>query len=106
MRRLARMDPAEGAARRETRAQLLASGIPAAHVDQVVDVGFHAAQRALDSLHDVVFSAGDTRVIITALGVALGLAKARFEDQEKVMVEVGTKVGLRSKSLVVGGNHG
>ena len=55
----AREDHAERLARGETRQGLLDSGIPAAHVDQVVDLGFHAAAEAIEKLNSIVFSAAE-----------------------------------------------
>lgn len=92
--------------RSSTRAQLIANGVPSQYVDQVVDLGFHAAERAIDTLNNIVWTAGDQRVGITALGVAIGIAQNRLTQMLEAMVEVGTAAGLPTKEIVVEAHHG
>ena len=97
------MEPSEAKSRRDLRRKLLEQGMPAEHVGLVVDLAFHAAERACSSLHDVVFSAPDRRTSITALGIALGLARERFAFLEAEMIRIaGDTPGLRVKAVALG----
>jgi hypothetical protein len=100
---MGREDHAERLARDETRQALLDSGIPVAHVDQVVDLGFHAAAEAIEKLNAIVFSAADERVSITALGIAIGIAQTRLEALQTAMIKIGTDAGRPVKRFTVGG---
>jgi len=91
----------EAHARRETRARLIGSGIPLEHVDAIVDLGFRASQRSIDVLHDTVFGAGDQRVSITALGIALSLTMQRMAHLQAEMIRIGGDGGLPVKSFFV-----
>jgi hypothetical protein len=93
--------------RQVVRAELVASGIPATHVDQVVDLGFHAAEQACAKLHEIVFSAGDERVSITAIGVAISIAQVRLQNLQEAMIAAAEEVDKPVRHLTVkGSQHG
>ena len=100
------LDRPDLAARQEVREKLAASGIPATHVDQVVDLGFHAADRACATLQDIAFSSDDERVSITALGVALSVALSRLAIMQEAMVAVAGETGRPVKHFTVGAKNG
>lgn len=100
------MVPGEARVRKETRDTLVQGGIPAAHADQVVDLGFSAAEAALEKLQDVVFAHEDERVSITALGVAISIAEMRLEALQSAMVTAGAIGGRPVKMFTVGGARG
>lgn len=97
------MIPGEATARRQTREQLLGTGIPGAYVDQVVDLGFHAAELACEKLQDVVFTADDDRVSLTALGVAISVAQMRLDALQQAMLTVAQTTGKPVRRFTVGG---
>lgn len=90
-------------ARRQVRTKLLEKGIPAVYVDQIADLGFHAADRAAATLQDIVFTAGDERISITALGVAISIAQVRLQTLQEAMIAAAEDSGLPVKQFSVGG---
>ena len=98
-----RMIPGEARVRDETRQKLADTGIPAAYIDQVVDLGFEAAELACEKLQDVVFAADDERVSITALGVAISVAQMRLEALQQAMLTVAAAKGKPVRQFRVGG---
>jgi hypothetical protein len=92
--------------RTPVRAQLIETGVPSEHVDQIVDLGFHAAERALDTLDNIVWSSGDKRISLTALGVAISLAQNRLNELQQAMLQAGAKAGMRASSVMVEAHHG
>jgi hypothetical protein len=91
--------------RQEVRAELVASGIPSTHVDRVVDLGFDAAEQACAKLHEIVFSGGDERVSITAIGVAISIAQVRLENLQHAMIAAAEELGKPVRHLTVKGSH-
>ncbi|WP_395391424.1 hypothetical protein WBP07_12495 [Novosphingobium sp. BL-8A] len=102
----AKVDPSEWMLRQQTRQQLVGKGIPASHVDVVVDLAFTAAQRAADQLHKFVFADRDERVAITAIGVAIGITHYRLDLLQEAMIDAARKNGRAIKGFAVGGVHG
>lgn len=67
--------------------------IPAAHVDEVVDVACHAATEALDALQRISFEApSDQRIAISASTLAMSLLRHRVAE----LIEVSEKVAQQS----------
>lgn len=71
--------------------------VPAAHVDEVVDIALHAATQSLDALQRVAFDAHpDQRVAICASTLAISLVQHRLqvlkECAEKVAADAGMSV--------------
>ncbi|EJU14800.1 hypothetical protein LH128_01814 [Sphingomonas sp. LH128] len=99
-------DRHEAVARIEVRESLAASGIPAEHIEEIVELGFEAAHRARAALHDTVFSAEDERVAITALGVAISVAINNLQTLQAAMVETAEAAGRPVRRFTVGGVHG
>ena len=100
------LDRFDLALRQEVRAKLIALELPQSHIDQVVDLGFHAAERACGTLQDIVFSAGDERVSVTAMGVAVSLARERLDMMLEAMIAAANDVGRPVKHFTVGGKNG
>lgn len=100
------MDRYDLALRQEVRRQLVASGVPETHADQVVDLGFHAADTACARLQEIAFSAEDERISITALGVAISVALSRLATMQEAMIAAGAESGRPIRHFTVGGDHG
>ena len=68
--------------RRMIRKQLIAAGAPPASVDVMVDLGFHAAQRACEALLATVMAAPGKAEVVQASMIAVGVLRARLEAME------------------------
>jgi hypothetical protein len=67
--------------------------IPAAHVNEVVDIACHATVQALDALQRIAFDGHpDQRIAISASTLAMSLIRHRVND----LIEVSEKVAKES----------
>lgn len=80
--------------RAAVRTAMLEGGTPAAQVDEVVDLGFHAADCAIASLLDVVRRTPDQRVYMAAMACAIGLAASKLSTMEDGLKEIAGRYGL------------
>lgn len=104
---MADREQCEALARAQTRAALLNNGVPAAHVDEIVDLGFHAAITATNAILPVIDRAGDQRIWVAALGVALSVTPVLLEAIMDVMKEAAAENGVPVTVVEVGGQaHG
>ncbi|EJU14801.1 hypothetical protein LH128_01819 [Sphingomonas sp. LH128] len=64
--------------RRQIRTKMIQNGVAADRADQAVDLGCHAATKAVDTLLGVVRAAPDTGIGMMSIELALQLATARM----------------------------
>ena len=86
------------------RSALLANGVPAVHVDEVVDLAIHAADRAVQALLETARLARGSSVGMCMVGVATGLLRSHLDNLDAAQAEVAEMMGhpLRRTSIRVG----
>jgi len=82
------------ALRAALRRTLLDNGVPPAHVDEVVDLSLHAADRAAATLLDVISRAGDARVATCALGVASSVLRGKLDTLDTAQQQFAREQGV------------
>ena len=93
--------------RADLRASLAAAGhIPAAHLDEIVDLAIHAAQTGFATMQRIALNTSpDARVGITVLGPALGLLAGLVEAGMSALRKVAEAEGMTSVSFQIGGTR-
>ena len=83
--------------------QSTAGLVPEQFRDEVVDLAIHACRSAFVAVGDVTGRATDSRVMLSAMGIALGLIAAeaplKVEALEKTASAAGMTTTLRQVSL-------
>lgn len=88
-------------ARRAVRQSLLDNGIPAAAVDEVTDLAFHAAETAHEAFKNVILRGSDPRIMITAIGVGAGVLSSLIGQMQAATQTFAQGEGLPVKHVMV-----
>lgn len=76
--------------------------IPAAHVDEVVDIACHAAIEALNTMQRISFDAPlDERVAISASTLAMSLVRHRVNELIELSEKVAREAGMSTYHTTV-----
>jgi hypothetical protein len=76
------------------RKELVAAGAPPHLIDAMVDVGFHAAQKACESLLTAVLAVQGQAEVIQATMIAVGVLRSRLDAMENTVRETLTSAGM------------
>lgn len=91
----------DGKLRAAIRQNMLEGGVPAQHVDEVVDLGMHAAKQANEALIGIVRTGSNPAVHLAAMGLGLSLAAAKMQATMESLKEAGTLAGLKVEMVEV-----
>lgn len=81
------------------RAQMLGNGIPDEHIDEIVDLGIHAATMANKAIADVVRRGSNPSIQLAVLGLGLSLSVAKAQETMNAMKYVAPSIGAIIKTV-------
>lgn len=89
------------------RKQVMAVGVPARKADEIVDLAFHGAEKAIDALVTATRVSSDSRVSLNALLIASSLVDEKMKGMRELAGAMAGAAGLNltSAMLEVGGQR-
>ncbi len=87
--------------RMSLRSQMVAGGMPENHVDEIVDLAFHAAEEAIDTIWRITGQGSNDGVCTCAVGPAMSLLEASAGEQLTRIKEYAAQRGLKSATVTV-----
>lgn len=92
---------AERQMRTAIRKQVMAVGVPARKGDEIVDLAFHGAEKAMDALVTATRVSSDSRVSLNAMLIASSLIDEKMKGMRELAETMASAAGLSLTSAMV-----
>ena len=92
---------AERQMRQAIRKQVMAVGVPANKADEIVDLAFHGAEKAMDALVTTTRASSDSRVSLNAMVIASSLIDEKMKGMRELAGAMAGAAGLNLTSAMV-----